>query len=40
MRRLIAVLAIIVLLALGFALLWRVYVHHAQTMPYESVLFL
>lgn len=38
MRRFIAALAIVVLLALGFTLLWRVYVHHMQTAPYESVL--
>lgn len=38
MRRLIAVLAIIVLLALGFTLLWRVYVHHVEMEPYETVL--
>jgi MFS-type transporter involved in bile tolerance (Atg22 family) len=38
MRRLIAALAIVVLLALGITLLWRVYLHHMQTAHDESVL--
>jgi len=38
MRRLIAALAIVVLLALGLTLLWRVYVHHVETEPYDSIL--
>ena len=36
MRRLIAILTIIVVLALAMTLLWRVYVHHTHTNPYES----
>ena len=36
MRRLIAAFAIVVLIALALTLLWRVYVHHIRTAPYEK----
>jgi len=35
-RRLLAALAIVVILALAITLLWRVYVHHTHTAPYDT----
>jgi hypothetical protein len=34
-RRIASVIGIVVLIALAFTLLWRVYVHHRQSEPYE-----
>ncbi|HJQ39472.1 MAG TPA: hypothetical protein VKB93_20200 [Thermoanaerobaculia bacterium] len=35
-RRLLATFGIIAILALALTLLWRVYVHHVHTQPYDS----
>ncbi len=36
MRRLLSIFGIIVLLALGMTLLWRVYSHHTKAEPYDD----